>query len=155
MGSYTMLFPLIFDDNWLISKRYVRPVRWRQGNLSILAVYIYIYIFSFYKNINIVTEFAIWLIENVIKPTTYQHEEKYLSTCFVAPETRQYAENCNVCTLNDDGFIYIVYSDICLFLIQRASKHYQPSNGDKMYFCGRALVTIKWNPFACWNLDYK
>ena len=36
-----------------------------------------------------------------------------LSMCFVASEPQRNAENRNVCTLNEGGFIYIVYSDIC------------------------------------------
>ena len=69
--------------------------------------------YNFYKNTNIFTDFEEWLIENVIK-STYQHRETYLSMCFPTSERQPHAENCNVCTLNDDGFIYIAYSDIGL-----------------------------------------
>ena len=75
-----------------------------------VAVYIP---FSLKKNTNTFTDFEVWQIENIIKPT-YQHKENYLSMCFVTSEPRRHAENRNVCTLNDDGFIYIVFSDICL-----------------------------------------
>ena len=34
--------------------------------------------------------------------------------CFVTSEPRRHAEERNVCTLNEGGLIYIVYSDICL-----------------------------------------
>ena len=71
--------------------------------------WLFTYIFLI-KNTNIFTDFEIWLIENVIKPT-YQNEEKCLSMCFVTFDYWQHAENRNVCTLNDDGFICTVYSD--------------------------------------------
>ena len=81
----------------------------------------WLFAYNFDKDTKIFTDFEIWLKENVFKPT-YQHEEKYLSMCFVTSEPRQHAENRNVCTLNDDGFIYIVYSDICLLSDSTAVK---------------------------------
>ena len=82
------------------------------GDRVIWPFWLFTYIF-FCKATNIFTDFEIWLIENVIEPT-YQNEEKCLSMCFVPSDSRRHAENRNVCTLNDDGFICIVYSDICL-----------------------------------------
>ena len=49
--------------------------------------------------------------------------------CFVASEARRNAENRNVCTLNEGGLIYIVYSDICLL---SHSKNIKP------------LLTMQW-----------
>ena len=82
----------------------------------------------FFKITNIFTDFEVLQIENVIK-RTYQHKENYLSMCFVTPEPQRHAENRNVSIL-----IFASY------LIQWTPK---PNNGDKMYFCGRALITIK------------
>ena len=113
------------------------------GDRVIWAFWLFTY--NFYKNTKIFTDFQIWLIENVIKPT-YQHEEKYLSMCSVTSEPRRHAENRNVCTLNDDGFIYMytVYSDICHLSDSTGVKTLLTMSWRQNIFFGRALMTIRW-----------
>ena len=80
-----------------------------------------------YKNTNIFTDFEVWQIENVIKPT-YQHRENYLPMCFATSEPRRHTENRNVCTWWVD--IHGLF-----WSLPRTSKHCWPSIVDKMYFC--------------------
>ena len=97
-----MLFPLIFNDNRSISKC------WWQCNWAVLGCLHTIFI-------NEIPNYSPILKYGKKRMSLNQRINTRRSTfqC-VTFEYRRHAENRNMCTFNESGLTYIVYSGICL-----------------------------------------
>ena len=81
------------------------------------------------------------------------YSSKYLSMCFVTSEPRRHAEDRNVCTLNEGGLIYIVYSDICLLSYSTNIKTLLTMQWRQTFVAefddNKVIKTTHPNPFVC------